>query len=182
MEAARSIVHPALRGPRAARHCVVLAVVPLVVAIGCRKNSTPDATAEPAASAAGAGSAAAPADKPASAFKDARFQLQIQPKGSYKAGQAGQVQIALSVNAPFHCNDKYPYKFKLKDSAGVKYADKVVKKDAVQLERHRATMTVDFTPESAGKKTIAGKFLFSLCSADKCLVERRDLALDVNVD
>jgi hypothetical protein len=182
METARSIVHPAPRGPRAARQFVVLAVVPLVVAVGCKKKSSPDATAEPAASAAGASSGAALAGKPASEFKDARFQLQIQPKGSYKAGQAGQVQIVLSANAPFHCNDKYPYKFKLKDSEGVKYADKIVKKDAVQLEKHRATMTVDFTPESTGKKTIAGKFLFSLCSADKCLVERRDLSLDVNVD
>lgn len=158
----------------------MLVAAPLVFS-GCKKKSS--VAAEPVASAEGPASAAPPTSgKPASDFKDARFELKIEPKGSYKSGQSGQVQIVLTANAPFHCNDKYPYKFKLKDSPGVKYPAKVVKRNAVQLEKRRATMTVGFTPESAGKKTIAGKFLFSLCSADKCLVERKNLTLDVNVD
>lgn len=168
------------RGSRGVLHAVVLAAIPLVAA-GCKKGSSTQASAEPAASAA-ASSAPSVLHKPASEFKDSRYHLQIEPKGSYKSGQAAQVQIVLSANAPYHCNDKYPYKFKLKDSPGVKYPAKVVKKDRVNLEKHQATMTVDFTPQSAGQKTIAGKFLFSLCSADKCLVERRDLTLAVNVD
>ncbi len=163
------------------RRAPYVAVVALVVS-GCRKKSA-NVSAEPASSARATASAAAPpSDKPASEFKDAHFQVKIEPKGSYKSGQSGQAQIVLDCNAPYHCNDKYPYKFKLEDSPGVKYPGKIVERDAVQLEKHQATMTVGFTPESAGKKTIAGKFLFSLCAADKCLVERRDLALNVNVD
>lgn len=153
-------------------------VFALVLAGGCKKKQS--AAAEPPASAAATPAAAHAA--PASEYKEAHYNLTIEPKGSYKAGQPGQVQIVLVANAPFHCNDKYPYKFKVKDSSGVQYAEKVVRKDAVALEKHRATMSVGFTPASAGKKTIAGQFLFSVCSADKCLVQRRDLSLDVHVD
>ncbi len=181
MAAPRSLHRPASCLKRATLRLAVIALAP-VVAIGCNKSRNTAASAEPAASAQSAGSTQPAPEKGATSFRDARFDLQIQPKGSYKSGQAGQVQIVLSAKAPFHCNDKYPYKFKLQDSAGVKYPAKIVKKDAVQLEKHRATMTVGFTPESAGKKTIAGLFLFSLCSADKCLVERRNLQINVNVD
>ena len=45
-------------------------------------------------------------------------QPSIKPSGDYKAGQAGEVQIVLDAKAPFHANDKYPYKFKLADVKG----------------------------------------------------------------
>jgi hypothetical protein len=41
---------------------------------------------------------------------------------------------------------------------------------------------VSFTPEGKGDRTVAGLFAFSLCSADQCLIEKRDLALHVGID
>jgi hypothetical protein len=41
------------------------------------------------------------------------------------------------------------------------------------------TMNVGFTPEAAGKHTISGVLQFSVCTDDKCLIEKRDLALEV---
>jgi hypothetical protein len=70
---------------------------------------------------------------------------------------------------------------KLKETPGVKYANLVVGKDAAKVENMKATLPVSFTPE-AGKRQIAGQFLFSVCTDDKCLMEKRELALDVNVD
>jgi hypothetical protein len=43
-------------------------------------------------------------------------------------------------------------------------------------------MPVSFTPDAAGKRTVAGQFAFSVCTEDKCLMEKRDLSLDVTVE
>ncbi len=70
----------------------------------------------------------------------------------------------LEAKDPFHVNDKYPYKFKLEDSPGVTYPDKVVTQGHVKLEHKKAVMTVAFTPSDAGKKKITGVFHFSVCT------------------
>ena len=103
----------------------------------------------------------------------------MQPKGAYATGQAGEAEIVLQAKAPFHVNDKYPYKFKIKEAPGLKFANLVVAKDSVKLEPARATVPVAFTPESAGKHTIAGQLSFSVCTDDKCMIEKRDLALEI---
>ena len=81
---------------------------------------------------------------------------------------------------PFKVNDKYPYKFKVKDAAGLKYPGPVIK-EGVKLEKTRAVLPVPFTPESAGKKQIAGRFDFSVCTPERCLIEKRELALALDV-
>lgn len=165
---------------------------------GCSKE-TPPAAEEPR-SASNAAAAPTPADAPSAAaapatpeaeaapkgeakYTDAGFELSIEaPKAGVKAGQAGVAEIVLSAKPPFHVNDKYPIKLKLKETPGVKYESLTVGKDAVKLEPMKALMPVSFTPDAAGKKTIAGQFAFSVCTEDKCLMEKRDLLLDVNVD
>ena len=169
--------------------------------LGCNKE-TPPAAEEPrsasnavapqaapkavettgAAPAVAAASPAEPAAAGVAKVSDPSFDVSLEPpKANLKAGQAGSVEVVLVAKAPFHVNDKYPIKLKLKETPGVKYANLTVGKDAVKLETMKAVMPVSFTPE-AGKRTIAGQFLFSVCTEDKCLMEKRDLALDVNVD
>ncbi len=157
-------------------------LVALVCAVGCSKRTTPGA--EPVASAATPAAPDTPAHQAApaaSAFNEPNYDVSVRPTGPYKAGQPGAVEIVLQAKPPFHCNDKYPYKLKLDDAPGVTFPDKLVGKDAVKVEHMQATMTVPFTPATAGKKTIAGRYLFSVCSADKCLVDKRDVKLDIDV-
>jgi hypothetical protein len=116
-----------------------------------------------------------------SSYSESNFDLSIKTKGDYKAGQAGEATIELNAKAPFHANDKYPYKFKLADSAGVEFPDKVVPKDKAKLEHMKVVMPVSFTPKEAGKKKIDGVFHFSICTEDKCLIEKRGLTLAVDV-
>ncbi len=162
------------------------------------KNQAPPAAeataAEPGASAPAAASGAAaavlPAADPAAAaapaldasskFSEAGFDLVLEPKGSYASGQSGEADIVLSAKAPFHVNQNYPYKFKLKDAPGLKFANLIVAKEAVKLEPARATVPVVFTPETAGKHTLAGQLSFSVCTDDKCMIEKRDLTLDID--
>jgi hypothetical protein len=165
----------------------------------CSKESTPAAEqpnaperaaippteVTPAALPAGGGDEAelgAPSPLAKARFDEPNFVLEIKSMGGYKVGQAGAVEILLDAKKPFKPNDKYPYKLKLAKSDGVKFPAAVVKKDAVKLEEQRALMKVALTPESAGKKRIGGQFAFSVCTDDKCLIEKRDLAVEIQVD
>lgn len=144
---------------------------------------SPPTSDTPSAVAAPAGPAAAAAASGAAKFSDAGFDLSLEaPKASLKAGQAGAVEVVLTAKAPYHVNDKYPIKLKLKETPGVKYENMTLGKDAVKLEAMKAVLPVSFTPDGAGKRTIAGQLAFSVCTEDKCLMEKRDLALEVTVE
>lgn len=147
--------------------------------------ATPQAAPKAPDAAPAAAAAATPEAAPAGAakFSDTAFELSLDaPKGSLKAGQPGALEVVLTAKAPFHVNDKYPIKLKLKETPGVKYESLTIGKDAVKLEAMKAVMPVSFTPDAAGKRTVAGQFAFSVCTEDKCLMEKRDLALDVTVE
>jgi hypothetical protein len=140
-------------------------------------ESSPAAPADtaarpPDAAAEGAGS---------SRYDEAKFDLTAQASGAYSAGKEGTVEIVLNAKAPFHANQQYPYKFKTKEAAGVKFAQPVFGKDAAKLEPSRVTMRVPFTPDGAGQRTVSGQFAFSVCTEETCLMEKRDLALVVDV-
>ena len=149
------------------------------VGLACNKEPPPAAEQPKSPSSPQAASGAVGEAK--ARHDEANFTLEVVPQGEYQAGKAAEVAVVLSAKAPFKCNDKYPYKLKLEESDGVTLASKIVKKDAVKLETHKATMTVPFTPDKAGTRRLAGEFSFSVCTEDKCLIEKRKLALDVTV-
>ena len=155
---------------------------------GCKNQAPPAAesvTGAPAAptsasppQAEAQAASAAPAVEAASKYSEPAFELVIEPKGSYAGGQAGEAEIVLAAKAPFHVNEKYPYKFKIKETPGLRFANLIVSKDLVKLEPARATVPVAFTPD-AGKHTLAGQLSFSVCTADQCMIEKRDLTLEI---
>jgi len=138
-------------------------------------------TLAPAAAASAAPGTPTPEGAGSSRYDEPKFDLTAQPSGSYAAGQEGAVEIVLNAKPPFHANQQYPYKFKAKEAAGVKFAQPVLGKDAAKLEAQRVTMRVPFTPDGAGKRTVSGQFAFSVCTDETCLMEKRDLALVVDV-
>jgi hypothetical protein len=143
-------------------------------AVAARPESQPEPQAAPAASESAEALAAS------NKVSEPNFDLSIEPKGDFKSGQAATVEIVLVAKAPFKVNDKYPYKFKVKEGGGVKYPGPVIK-EGVKLEKMRAVLPVPVTPESAGKKQIAGRFDFSVCTPERCLIEKRELALAIDV-
>lgn len=183
------------RSARAVRFALGVAL-PFSALIGCNKDrpasvespttSVASATPEPVAAAPAAvapagGEPAAPVEAAAGVAQvdEANFSIRIAPSGAYEAGKPAQAEVVLDAKPPFHVNDKYPYKFKLKDAPGLTFANAVVGKDNVKLETQRATMTVPFTVKDPGKHTLAGQFSFSVCTEDKCLMEKRELALSL---
>lgn len=160
---------PAAEEPRSASNAAAPLATPKAADAA---GAAPEASAE---------AAAAPVGSPK--VSDSAFDLSLEaPKAALKAGQPGSVEVVLVAKAPFHVNDKYPLKLKLKQTPGVKYENLTIGKDAAKLETMKAVMPVSFTPDAAGKRTVAGQLSFSVCTEDKCLMEKRDLALEVSVD
>jgi hypothetical protein len=161
----------------------------LLAASGCSKDTKPTAEQAPATVAKADPGPAAPAQnaeaEPAAAaqsqYDEANFELRIVPSGEVKAGQASQAEITLVAKGPFHVNKSYPYKFKVGQAEGVKPEKPVTSSEALKLEDKRAVMNVGFTADKPGKGRLQGQFSFSVCTDDKCLIEKRNLSLDMNV-
>jgi hypothetical protein len=154
---------------------------------GCSKETKPNAepapvVSSPAPAAASVQVVEARATAASHQIDEPNFELTIKPAGAIAAGQPSRAEIVLLAKEPFHVNQSYPYKFKPKQAEGLKTDKPVFSSEAVKLEEKRAVMTVGFTPQGGGKKTLAGQFSFSVCTDDKCLIEKRDLALDLDVN
>ncbi len=104
----------------------------------------------------------------------------LQAGSKFTAGEPAAVTAVLAARGGFKCNDKYPYKFTLDPApSGVSYPSTVVSGMAVSDKR--STMSIPFTPTEKGAKTISGTLAFSVCDADKCLIEKQKLSVTVNV-
>ncbi|HLV68354.1 MAG TPA: hypothetical protein VKY73_21205 [Polyangiaceae bacterium] len=172
-----------------------LLVVGFGLALACSKEQPPVAEeARAAAPAAAVPVAPRGQDGEASAIRpamataalanrvaEANFELTLTAPGTYEVGKPGNAEIVLVAKDPFKVNDQYPYKFKVKEARGLKLEGTTIGKDRVKLEKKRATLTIPFVPEQSGKQALTGQFSFSVCTEEKCLIEKRDLSLVVDV-
>ena len=118
--------------------------------------------------------------QPRKSIRRSELRARIVPSGDVKAGQASQRKSRVG-QGPFHVNKSYPYKFKVGQTEGVKAEKPVTSSEALKLEDKRAVMNVGFTADKPGKGRLQGQFSFSVCTDDKCLIEKRNLSLDMNV-
>jgi hypothetical protein len=181
---------------------VLSTAVCLAAATGCNRGDRPTVTEsrsagapeDPQASVLGAkgsssgatsaavGSSQAPNAPPVPAqVTDEGYTVALKPTGTYRAGQAGAVQVVLEAQAPYKVNDEYPFKFQTQPTEGIEFDQAVVRKDGMQLEKQRGTMTVKLKPVAQGKLTVSGKFYFSICTGEKCRFGKQDLATQIEV-
>ena len=96
--------------------------------------------------------------------------------------------VKLVATGEFHINDEYPYRFKADDASGIEFlgtdtggknAFSKAAGDWQKSEERSGAMTVKFSPAERGTKTIGGTFKLSVCSAQNCLLEQRQLTASV---
>ena len=144
--------------------------------VGARAERTISSSATPAPPAASAAPVVTGAPVGAEAFS-----VYLQARGSYRRDQPSSVEAVLLAKDPFHCNDKYPYKFTLDPpAANVKYDAQVVR--GMSIAAKRSVMTIPFVGTAAGPAQISGELAFSVCTESKCLMEKRRLSVRVNVE
>jgi hypothetical protein len=104
------------------------------------------------------------------------------------AGSPCALTLKLVATGDFHINDEYPYRFKADDAPGVDFlgTDASGKStfsktagDWQKSEEKAGAMTVKFAVADRGARTIAGNFKLSVCSAQACLLEQRQVAANV---
>jgi hypothetical protein len=179
----------------------LLAAATTLLVVGCNRDEQPrnaeshvshqGVSPPPAAEPSSVNARGAAALQPASAavragagqarVSDANFELALEASGQYRVGQQAEVQIVLEARGAYKVNEEYPYRFKLQPTEGVRYEKMVVRKDAVVLANKRARMTIKLVPEAAGNRIVSGTFFFSICTDEKCLIDRRELALSIRV-
>lgn len=108
------------------------------------------------------------------------FTVQMQAASPVKVGEATTITVLLTAQAPFKCNDKYPYKFKFEPNPGVGFQSDVVR--GMKIEGKQASLNAQVTAKAAGKQTVAGELSFSVCTPDKCLVEKKRLSVSFDVN
>ena len=114
------------------------------------------------------------------AISEEPFSIWLQATSPVPAGSAATVEAVLVAKPPYHCNADYPHKFKLAAApAGISYPETTVKGAKVTAER--SVLPIAVQAQSAGKAKVSGTLSFSVCNDERCLVEKRDLSLDLEV-
>lgn len=156
--------------------------------LGCEEQA---AKAQPKASAqaepAPAVTAASPAktDEPAAAagkaaYKEEAFHLSLEAPTVVLAGKEAVFKVILTAQSGYKVNDEYPLKFQFTESVQVRPEKATVRKEDAMLEKERAEMPLSVTIQSPGKHTVSGKLSFSVCTDERCLIEKRDLSIEVD--
>jgi len=109
------------------------------------------------------------------------YVVYLRAVGDYKEHMEGIVEVVLETKGEFHINEQYPYKFTPKESDGVKFTKEKFGREDGTFEASKAVIKVAFSPSKSGQVSVGGKFALSVCSDKNCLMDKKDLALDVTV-
>jgi hypothetical protein len=134
---------------------------------------------------------AAPAAEKKAEPKEAKNYEVSMSSPALKAGQESTAAvITVTATSGFHVNPEYPVSFRPEGSEAVKFSGERVAltagtktpcaakaEDACKVE-----FPLPLTPEKAGEGKVAGVVAFSVCSEDKCLIEKVPLALAIKVE
>lgn len=136
-------------------------------------------------SVASAEKAAAPPEAPTpvdgkASYKEEAFHLSIEAPGAVVAGKESIFKVILAAQSGYKVNDEYPLKFQFSETEHVRPAKPTVRKEDAKLEKQRAEMPLPVTIESKGKHKVSGKLSFSVCTEERCLIEKRDLTIEVD--
>lgn len=107
---------------------------------------------------------------------------------SCTAGAPCSVTLKLVATGDFHVNDEYPYRFKADDAPGVTFlgtdpnGKSTFSKAAGDWQKADAksgAMTLKFIAAGAGTTALGGTLKLSVCSAQACLLEQKQVTASV---
>jgi hypothetical protein len=127
------------------------------------------------------------AAKPAAAgpkIETGSFLLEVTPaQPSYTAGTPGEVEIALESRGEWHVNEEYPIRVDLKAPSGLAIPKpELVKADAKEFTDEKVRFLAAVEPSAAGEHEVTCDVSFALCTEENCILERRTLAMKLEVE
>jgi hypothetical protein len=117
----------------------------------------------------------------AASFDEGAFSLRVTAAGPYAPGRAGELTVELKAKPPHHVNQEYPHKLKIKPSESLEFPNQTITRDSMRIEQMGIASKVPLKPTHAGVAKFEADFAFSLCTADRCLIEKRTLVTELQV-
>lgn len=163
----------------------ILAFVAANAVLACRREDPSSQAINPASAAEKlAQPQAANAEPTPSAAKSAHdesaFSLSLAARGKLSKSQPGELAIVLLAKPPFHVNLEYPHRFKLISKRGLSTATDTIQRDPAKLSETKLEMSVPVTVVEAGPAGLEGEMSFSVCTSEKCLMEKRRLNFEMS--
>jgi len=112
------------------------------------------------------------------------FSLAVAPaQAKYAAGKPGELEIALESRGEWHVNQEYPIRVDLKATPGVTFPKvELVKDDATEFGDEKVRFLAAVEPASAGEHEVTCDVSFALCTEENCILEKRTLAMVLEVE
>lgn len=166
---------------------VLFASAASLLAFGCDE---PAAQAQPKGAVLPKSAPAAPAlpakaDQPQKlvgkpSYQEDAFHLSLEAPESVSVGKEAVFKVLLTAQGGYKVNDEYPLKFQFTETDQVRPAKATVRKEDATIEKKRAQLPLSVTIQSSGKHKVSGKLSFSVCTDERCLIEKRDLSIEVD--
>ncbi len=103
-----------------------------------------------------------------------------QPK--YRVGKPGAFEIALEGRGEWHVNQEYPIRVELSAPEGAGVAkQELVKDDAKEFGEKKVRFLAPVAPSAAGEHEVSCDVSFALCTDENCVLERRTVAMKLEV-
>lgn len=163
------------------RQAVALLVVELASpTLACQRDAAADqGVGKAVASSAASEHTAAPASR--ARFDESAFSLSIASKSPAQRNQPTELTIALAAKAPYHVNQEYPHRFKVLVTHGLTTSSTVIQRDAEKVTPDRLELLIPISVGQDAPFSLEGEMSFSLCTDEKCLMEKRRLSTTLEV-
>jgi len=112
------------------------------------------------------------------------FMLEVTPaQPTYAAGKPGELEIALESRGEWHVNEEYPIRVDLEAGPEVTIPKaELVKDDAKEFGEEKVRFLASVEPSAAGEHEVTCDVSFALCTEENCILERRTLAMKLEVE
>lgn len=112
-------------------------------------------------------------------YTEEAFLAKIVAPKEVSAGKTAVFQVVLEATNGYKVNPEYPLKFAVFESPGAKASKATVRKEDAKVEGNRVDLPVTVTISTPGTHQVGGKLSFSVCTDERCLIEKRDLLITV---
>lgn len=158
------------------------ALVGLSLLGGCNKVEAAPTTSEPSGSKV-AEAPSQPSTQASSTVENPNYTVRFTVESPCKHGETCTALVTVDAKGGFHINDKYPYRFKLDEPGpGLKYPKPQVGREDGTFSETKAVLRVPFVAASAGEVKVGGTLSFSVCSDEKCLIDKQALETAAKVE
>jgi hypothetical protein len=109
------------------------------------------------------------------AYAEAEFDLSLSAPAKLSHGQAGELVVVLTPKTPFHVNLEYPHRFKVSLKKSLSTPSDTFQRNSAKVTESRMELAIPVTLGEAGPYELEGELSFSVCTNEKCLMEKRVL-------